>query len=191
MVTAMDSHGMLTMVMEQTISTTTAMVIQQVLSCSVVSSPLTIHSVTRRQYEDMGPLDPPVTTETARFTTIRSISKKVSIPSGNRSHGNGGPVDMENNIFYFAGNSPGCSKWLNPSGNKTFSNNLYYNVSTYPNDANAVKVNAGTQVLVNAGSGPDSVAEVRVQEDMKIQPLQQYLTDTNLQKTLRQSTLVK
>ena len=65
---------------------------------------------------------------------------------------------MENNIFYFAGNTPVTVNDWNPSGNKTFSNNLYYNVSTYPNDANAVKVNAGTEVLVNPGSGPDSVA---------------------------------
>ena len=50
---------------------------------------------------------------------------------------------MENNIFYFAGNTPVTVNDWNPSGNKTFSNNLYYNVSTYPNDANAVKVNAG------------------------------------------------
>ena len=85
-----------------------------------------------------------------------------------RSHGNGGPVDMENNIFYFAGNTPVTVNDWNPSGNKTFSNNLFYNVSTYPNDANAVKVNAGTEVLVNPGSGPDSVAAdkaVRKHED--------------------------
>ena len=65
---------------------------------------------------------------------------------------------MENNIFYFAGNTQATVNNWNPSGNKTFSNNLFYNVSTYPNDANAVKVNAGTEVLVNPGSGPDSVA---------------------------------
>ena len=66
---------------------------------------------------------------------------------------------MENNIFYFAGNKPAKTgnSW-NPSGNKTYSNNLYYNVETYPDDAAAVKVDAGTQVLVDAGSGPDSVA---------------------------------
>ena len=54
------------------------------------------------------------------------------------------------------------------NGNKTYSNNLYYNVSTYPNDAAAVKVNEGTKVLVDAGSGPDSVAankKARTHED--------------------------
>ena len=65
---------------------------------------------------------------------------------------------MENNIFYFAGNTPVNVKEWNPSGNKTYSNNLYYNVKNYPNDAAPVKVNAGTKVLENAGSGPDSVA---------------------------------
>ena len=45
---------------------------------------------------------------------------------------------------------------------------MYYNVSTYPNDAAAVKVNEGTKVLVDAGSGPDSVAankKARTHED--------------------------
>ena len=111
------------------------------------------------QYEDMGPLDP-----AGNYGNCQVYNNTFYIKEGlntiwHRSHGNGGPVDMENNIFYFAGNSPVAVNDWNPSGNKTFSNNLYYNVSTYPNDANAVKVNAGTQVLVNAGSGPDSVAE--------------------------------
>ena len=110
------------------------------------------------QYEDMGPLDP-----AGNYGNCQVYNNTFYIKEGlntiwHRSHGNGGPVDMENNIFYFAGNSPVAVNDWNPSGNKTFSNNLYYNVSTYPNDANAVKVNAGTQVLVNAGSGPDSVA---------------------------------
>ena len=110
------------------------------------------------QYEDMGPLDP-----AGNYGNCQVYNNTFYIKEGlntiwHRSHGNGGPVDMENNIFYFAGNSPVAVNDWNPSGNKTFSNNLYYNVTTYPNDANAVKVNAGTQVLVNAGSGPDSVA---------------------------------
>ena len=83
MVTAMDSHGMPTMVMEQTISTTTAMVIPQVPSCSVVRSPLTIHSVTTSASMKIWDLwIRPVTLETARFTITHAISKKVSIPSG-------------------------------------------------------------------------------------------------------------
>ena len=66
--------------------------------------------------------------------------------------------NIENNIFYFAGKTPATVSNWNINGNKTYSNNLYYNVSTYPNDAAAVKVNEGTKVLVDAGSGPDSVA---------------------------------
>ena len=75
-------------------------------------------------------------------------------------HRNNGPVDMENNIFYFAGKTPVTVRDWNPEnrGNKTYSNNLYYNITNLPSDAAAVKVDAGTQVLVDAGSGPDSVA---------------------------------
>ena len=120
------------------------------------------------QNEDMGPLDP-----AGNYGNCQVYNNTFYIKEGlntiwHRSHGNGGPVDMENNIFYFAGNTPVTVNDWNPSGNKTFSNNLFYNVSTYPNDANAVKVNAGTEVLVNPGSGPDSVAAdkaVRKHED--------------------------
>ena len=110
------------------------------------------------QNEDMGPLDPAGNSGNCQVYNNTFYIKEGLNTIWHRSHGNGGPVDMENNIFYFAGNTPVTVNDWNPSGNKTFSNNLYYNVSTYPNDANAVKVNAGTEVLVNPGSGPDSVA---------------------------------
>ena len=110
------------------------------------------------QYEDMGPLDPAGNSGNCQVYNNTFYIKEGLNTIWHRSHGNGGPVDMENNIFYFAGNTPVTVNDWNPSGNKTFSNNLFYNVSTYPNDANAVKVNAGTEVLVNPGSGPDSVA---------------------------------
>ena len=111
------------------------------------------------QYEDMGPLDPAGNTGNCQVYNNTFFIKEGLDTIWHRSHGNGGPVDMENNIFYFAGNTPVAVNDWNPSGNKTYSNNLYYNVSIYPNDVNPVKVNAGTQVLVNAGSGPDSVAD--------------------------------
>lgn len=120
------------------------------------------------QNEDMGPLDPAGNTGNCQVYNNTFYIKEGLNTIWHRSHGNGGPVDMENNIFYFAGNTPVTVNDWNPNGNKTFSNNLFYNVSTYPNDANAVKVNAGTEVLVNPGSGPDSVAAdkaVRKHED--------------------------
>ena len=120
------------------------------------------------QNEDMGPLDPAGNTGNCQVYNNTFYIKEGLDTIWHRSHGNGGPVDMENNIFYFAGNTPVTVNDWNPSGNKTFSNNLFYNVSTYPNDANAVKVNAGTEVLVNPGSGPNSVAAdkaVRKHED--------------------------
>ena len=110
------------------------------------------------QYEDMGPLDPAGNSGNCQVYNNTFYIKEGLNTIWHRSHGNGGPVDMENNIFYFAGNTPVTVNDWNPSGNKTFSNNLYYNVKNYPNDAAAVKVDAGTQVLVNPGSGPDSVA---------------------------------
>ena len=110
------------------------------------------------QYEDMGPLDPAGNSGNCQVYNNTFYIKEGLNTIWHRSHGNGGPVDMENNIFYFAGDTPVAVNDWNPSGNKTYSNNLYYNVANYPNDANSVKVNAGTQVLVNPGSGPDSVA---------------------------------
>ena len=110
------------------------------------------------QYEDMGPLDPAGNSGNCQVYNNTFYIKEGLNTIWHRSHGNGGPVDMENNIFYFAGDTPVAVNDWNPSGNKTYSNNLYYNVANYPHDANPVKVNAGTQVLVNPGSGPDSVA---------------------------------
>ena len=110
------------------------------------------------QNEDMGPLDPAGNSGNCQVYNNTFYIKEGLNTIWHRSHGNGGPVDMENNIFYFAGNTQATVNNWNPSGNKTFSNNLYYNVKNYPNDAAAVKVDAGTQVLVNPGSGPDSVA---------------------------------
>ena len=110
------------------------------------------------QNEDMGPLDPAGNSGNCQVYNNTFYIKEGLNTIWHRSHGNGGPVDMENNIFYFAGDTPVAVNDWNPSGNKTYSNNLYYNVTNYPNDANPVKVNAGTQVLVNPGSGPDSVA---------------------------------
>ena len=110
------------------------------------------------QNEDMGPLDPAGNSGNCQVYNNTFYIKEGLNTIWHRSHGNGGPVDMENNIFYFVGNTPVNVKEWNPSGNKTYSNNLYYNVKNYPNDAAPVKVNAGTKVLENAGSGPDSVA---------------------------------
>ena len=110
------------------------------------------------QNEDMGPLDPAGNSGNCQVYNNTFYIKEGLNTIWHRSHGNGGPVDMENNIFYFAGNTPVNVKEWNPSGNKTYSNNLYYNVKNYPNDAAPVKVNAGTKVLENPGSGPDSVA---------------------------------
>lgn len=120
------------------------------------------------QNEDMGPLDPAGNTGNCQVYNNTFYIKARLNTIWHRSHGNGGPVTAENNIFYFAGSTPATVSNWNPSNNKVFDNNLYYNVSNYPTDANAVKVSAGTAVLVDAGSGPVAAAEdkqARLHED--------------------------
>ena len=120
------------------------------------------------QNEDMGPLDPAGNTGNCQVYNNTFYIKAGLNTIWHRTHGNGGPVTAENNIFYFAGSTPATVSNWNPSNNKVFDNNLYYNVSNYPTDANAVKVSAGTAVLVDAGSGPVAAAEdkqARLHED--------------------------
>lgn len=111
------------------------------------------------QYEDMGPLDPAGNTGNCQVYNNTFYIKKGLTNIWSTAHMNNGPTTIENNIFYFEGDTPVNTTNWNPSGNKTYSNNLYYNVANYPTDANAVKVSAGTAVLVDAGSGPVAAAE--------------------------------
>lgn len=120
------------------------------------------------QNEDMGPLDPAGNSGNTQVYNNTFYIKEGLNSIWHTSHGNAGPVNMENNIFYFAGEKEATVDNWNPSGNKTYSNNLFYNVSNYPEDANGVKVAAGTKVLENAGSGPSAPAEdgrARLHED--------------------------
>ena len=112
------------------------------------------------QNEDMGPLDPAGNSGNCQVYNNTFYIKEGLDTIWSTVHRNNGPVDMENNIFYFASKTPVTVRDWNPEnkGNKTYSNNLYYNITNLPSDAAAVKVDAGTQVLVNPGSGPDSVA---------------------------------
>ena len=115
------------------------------------------------QYEDMGPLDPAGNTGNCQVYNNTFYIKEGLDTIWSTVHRNNGPVDMENNIFYFANKTPVKVRDWNPenAGNKTYSNNLYYNITNLPNDAAAVKVdaNTNTKVLVNPGSGPSAVAE--------------------------------
>lgn len=111
------------------------------------------------QNEDMGPLDPAGNSGNTQVYNNTFYIKEGINSIWSSMHSNNGPVNMENNIFYFAGDAPATVNNWNPSGNKTYSNNLFYNVSSYPEDANAVKVATGTKVLADAGSGPSNPAE--------------------------------
>ena len=106
----------------------------------------------------MGPLDPAGNSGNCQVYNNTFYIKEGINTIWHYTHGNGGPVTIENNIFYFEGSTPATVSNWNISGNKTYSNNLYYNVSSYPNDEAAVKVDAGTDVLVDAGSGPSAAA---------------------------------
>ena len=115
------------------------------------------------QYEDMGPLDPAGNTGNCQVYNNTFYIKEGLDTIWSTVHRNNGPVDMENNIFYFASKTPVKVRDWNPEnvGNKTYSNNLYYNITNLPNDAAAVKVdaNTNTKVLVDPGSGPRAVAK--------------------------------
>lgn len=76
------------------------------------------------------------------------------VPVLRDGHVQRGNVRIENNIFYYAGDEPRQEDWTKGSGTRVWDSNLYYNYANYPADANAVKVGAGTDVLVDPGSGP-------------------------------------
>ncbi len=66
-----------------------------------------------------------------------------------------GETLLENNIFYYAGETAREEDWT-VGNNKTYSNNLYYNYANVPTDAGAVNVAKGTQVFENPGNAPSS-----------------------------------
>lgn len=111
------------------------------------------------QYEDMGPLDPAGNTGYTHVYNNTFFIKEGLTSIWSTMHSNNGPVKIENNIFYFAGESAvNVTNW-NPSGNKTYDYNLYYNVVSAPTlDSHAVKVDIGEPLLVNAGTGPSAVS---------------------------------
>ena len=82
-------------------------------------------------HEDMGPLDP-----AGNAGNTQVYNNTFMIKEGIRSiwYRDSGPVTMENNIFYFDGEQPAQITNWNPRNNKVYSNNLFYNVSSYPDD---------------------------------------------------------
>lgn len=121
------------------------------------------------QNEDMGPLDPAGNTGNCHVYNNTFYIKEGLTHIWSTMHANNGPVTLENNIFYFAGDTPVNATNWNPSNNKAYDNNLYYNVTNVPgSDENAVNVAAGTEVLVAPGSGPTAAADdgqARLHED--------------------------
>ena len=82
-------------------------------------------------HEDMGPLDP-----AGNAGNTQVYNNTFVIKEGIRSiwYRDSGQVTMENNIFYFDGEQPAQITNWNPRNNKVYSNNLFYNVSSYPDD---------------------------------------------------------
>lgn len=90
----------------------------------------------------------------------------------NRGNGYYGNMTVENNIIYYAGSTPRTENWT-ISGTQTYSNNLYYNYANVPeSDTAAIKVDAGTQVFVDAGKGPSAtVGAVNLHDNPKVRSI--------------------
>lgn len=125
------------------------------------------------QNEDMGPLDPAGNNKNTHVYNNTFYIKEGINSIWSSMHNNDGPVNMENNIFYFAGKTPQKVNWQPRNNNKVYDNNLYYNVEEAPKeDQNAVVVKAGEkEVLKNAGDGPTGPAkdhQARKHEDPNV-----------------------
>ncbi len=73
----------------------------------------------------------------------------------------GGSATLENNIFYYAGETAKTEDWTLGKNNKTYHNNLYYNYANQPEDAQAVVVAKGTPVFKDPGKAPTSTTGER------------------------------
>lgn len=74
---------------------------------------------------------------------------------------NYGFMMVENNIIYYAGDTPRTEKWTYNATREFYNNNLYYNYANIPeSDENPIVVEAGTPVFQNAGSGPEATTGI-------------------------------
>lgn len=110
------------------------------------------------QNEGMGPLDPAGNSGNCHVYNNTFYIKEGLNTIWSTAHANNGPVTMENNIFYFAGDTPRSGINWQPStnNNKVYDNNLYYNLAenNRPLDSNGIYVSAGKALLADAGNGP-------------------------------------
>lgn len=104
--------------------------------------------------EDMGPMDPAGNNGFAHvYNNTFVIKEGVNSIWYTVRHDNVGPLNCENNIFYFEGDTPQTVANWHINNNKVYDNNLYYNVTTVPtNDAHAIKVEADSATSIFAGS---------------------------------------
>lgn len=114
------------------------------------------------QNEGMGPLDPAGNTGICHVYNNTFYIKEGLNTIWSTAHANNGPVTMENNIFYFAGDTPRSGINWQPStnNNKVYDNNLYYNLAenNRPSDSNGIYMSAGEALLADAGNGPTAPA---------------------------------
>lgn len=113
------------------------------------------------QNEGMGPLDPAGNSGNCHVYNNTFYIKEGLNTIWSTAHSNNGPVTMENNIFFFAGDTPRSGINWQPSGNnKVYDNNLYYNLAdnNRPSDSNGIYVSAGAPLLADAGNGPTAPA---------------------------------
>lgn len=104
--------------------------------------------------EDMGPMDPAGNNGFAHvYNNTFVIKEGVNSIWYTVRHDNAGPLNCENNIFYFEGENPQTVANWHINNNKVYDNNLYYNVTTVPtNDAHAIIVEADSATSIFAGS---------------------------------------
>ncbi len=91
------------------------------------------------------------------YNNVFYVADNVPIYRG-RSDGS---ATLENNIFYYTGETAKTEDWTLGKDNKTYHNNLYYNYANRPEDAGAVVAAKGTPVFEDPGKAPVSTTGER------------------------------
>ncbi len=90
------------------------------------------------------------------------VPENTAIIGTRMGYGNASAT-IENNIFYYSGDTPKQETYRGSSNGaniRLYTNNLYYNYANVPAvDSNPIQVSAGTAVLAAPGTGPTTVSE--------------------------------
>ena len=83
---------------------------------------------------------------------------KEGVPVVPNDFGNG-VANVENNIFYYAGSTPGNGNWHPANSRVTYDNNLYYNFAAVPEDDKNAIIADGKIIFQNEGTAPAAPQE--------------------------------